>query len=213
MRIFLAVFPPAPVQAAVADAIARVRRQGDGLAWVRRENLHYTLRFMGELDERRRDAVYERGALARVITAAREGVTGVAPFDALLGAADAFPAAQRARVLWLGLAEGGEALVALAAGVERALVAQGFAPAARPFAPHLTIARVRARDQDWSGRLQDVGPDPAPRFRVDRVRVIESTLASGAAPSNVGRAGAAPSNSVRAAGSKYAVRAEAVLAS
>jgi RNA 2',3'-cyclic 3'-phosphodiesterase len=182
VRIFLAVFPPPEVQAAAADLIERLRRPGDGVSWVKRENLHYTLRFMGELGEQ---------GLERVTAAAREGAGDHAPFDAVLGAAGAFPRSNKARVLWLGLAEGGEALTAVAKDVERALRAAGFDRADQPFKSHLTIGRVRERDQDWSERLAGAALDPAPRFRVDRVQVIQSTLSP--------------------RGSRYDVRAEAAL--
>jgi len=170
MRIFLAVFPPADVQEAAAGVIERLRRPGDGLSWVRRENLHYTVRFLGEQDDR---------GLARARGAAREGASGHRRFEARLGEVGAFPSARRARVLWLGLTEGAEPLAALARSVENALRAQGFEPAERPFSSHLTLGRVRQRDQDWSGRLAGVQTDPAPRFVVDRVRVVHSTLSPG----------------------------------
>lgn len=172
MRTFLAVFPSPEVQAAAHDAIERLRRSDDDVTWVRRENLHYTLRFMGDLEEE---------AVRRLVTGVGQGVRGRAPFAATLGAAGAFPSARRARVLWLGLARGGEELTALARGVEQALVDHGFAAAERPFSPHLTIGRVRRRDQDWSGRLADAATagDAAPEFRVERVAVVRSTLAPG----------------------------------
>src|SRR5262245_52769846 len=99
MRMFLAVFPPSPAQQAAHRVIERLRRTDDDASWVRRENLHYTLRFMGELDE---------DAVSRLIAAAREGAVERPRFVATLGAAGAFPSARRARVLWLGLAEGAD---------------------------------------------------------------------------------------------------------
>ena len=42
---------------ALAALVARVRRAGDGISWVKPDNLHYTLRFLGELEERRVEAV------------------------------------------------------------------------------------------------------------------------------------------------------------
>lgn len=187
MRIFFAVFPSAEAQEAAFATVGRLRRANDGVSWVKRENLHYTLRFMGELGER---------GLMRATAAARAAVAGRAPFAARLGAAGAFPNPRRARVLWLGLAEGGEALVALAASLERSLAAQGFDRAERAFSPHLTIGRVRRGDEDWSARLSALAAgasDPgAPAFTVDRVLVVQSTLSPG--------------------GSIYQVRAEAALA-
>jgi len=174
MRTFLAVFPSSPAQQAAERVVERLRRRGDDVAWVRRENLHYTLRFLGELDE---------DAVARVIAAARAVATGLPAFEAVLGAPGAFPSAARARVLWLGLARGAESLVALAAALDRALAERGFAAAERPFSPHLTLGRVRRREQDWSARLDAIGtalePEWAPTFAVDRIVVVQSTLSPG----------------------------------
>ena len=185
MRAFLAVFPSPEAQAAAARVIDRLRRPHDDVSWVRRENLHFTLRFMGDLDE---------DGMSRVTAAARAGAAGRASFPVGLGAPGAFPDARRARVLWLGLSQGAEPLVALAHALERALLDQGF-EAARPFTPHLTIGRVRRASENWSGRLADVagalGDRWAPPFTVDRVAVVESTLAPG--------------------GSRYRVRSEARL--
>jgi 2'-5' RNA ligase len=166
MRIFLAVFPSADAQAAADRAIQRLRQPGDGVSWVKRENLHYTIRFMGELGE---------SGLARVGDAARVGVAGQRRIDAILGAAGAFPSARKARVLWLGLAQGGEALTALARAVEQALRRRGFDAADHPFRPHLTIGRVRDRDADWSERLAGIAAEPVP-FTVDRIAIVQSTL-------------------------------------
>lgn len=186
MRIFLAVFPPPAVQEAAFRAVERLRRAGDGVSWVRRDNLHYTLRFMGELGER---------GVTRAIGAARQAVADTPAFPATLGEVGAFPDARRARVLWLGLSEGAEPLVALARALERSLRGQGFDPADRPFTPHLTIGRVRRGATDWTGRVAELNADPAhawaPSFTVDRIRVVQSTLSPG--------------------GSIYQVRAEAAL--
>lgn len=187
MRTFLAVFPSSSAQATAHRIVERLRRPDDDVSWVRRDNLHYTLRFLGELDE---------DAVARVIDAARAGVAGIPAFEARLGAAGAFPSARRARVLWLGLAQGADSLVTLATALERALIARGFAAAERGFSPHLTLGRVRRREQDWSARLDRLGAGPEPAggdaFTVDRVVVVQSTLSPG--------------------GSIYRVRAEAALA-
>jgi RNA 2',3'-cyclic 3'-phosphodiesterase len=187
MRTFLAVFPSTHAQEAAQRVIERLRIPDDDVSWVKRENLHYTLRFMGELDE---------DGVARVTAAARLSVAGRPPFTATLGGAGAFPSARRARVLWLGLSEGAESLTALASGLEQALRDHGFDAASRAFSPHLTLGRVRRREQDWSARLAGVGAPlergQAPAFTVDRVVVVESTLSPG--------------------GSLYRVRAEAALA-
>ena len=181
MRLFLAVIPPVEVQRAAFAACEGLRRPADDVSWVRPENLHFTLRFLGEVGE---DAA--RGAAE----AATEAASARAPFDASLGAAGAFPNARRARVLWLSLASGAEAMKALAASLEAALARHGFGPADKPFSPHLTIGRVREAKHDWSAKLAEARP-AGPAFRVERITLVESRLAR--------------------AGSVYTMRSEALL--
>lgn len=165
MRLFLAVFPPPEAQAAVVLACAPLRAAGGGVSWVRAENLHYTLRFMGELGA---DGARRAGE------AASEAASDHAPFEAALGDFGAFPDARRARVLWVGLAAGDAPLRALAASLKAALARRGFGRADRPFAPHLTVGRVRA-GADWSAELATARV-PGATFTVDRLLLVRSTL-------------------------------------
>jgi 2'-5' RNA ligase len=105
---------------------------GDDVRWVRGEALHVTLRFLGSTDPAR---VLE---LAHAV--ARE-TREVAPFSVALGAAEAFPS-RRPRVVALRL-EPAAPLTALAAAVERGVVAAGFPPEQRAFRPHVTLGRAR----------------------------------------------------------------------
>ena len=191
MRLFLAVFPPPEVQSVASGLVEALRRPGDGVSWVKPENLHYTLRFLGE--------VGEDGA-RRATAAATEAASAARAFTATLGGLGAFPTPRRARVIWLGMSEGAQALVTLARDLDRALDHRGFAPEGRGFSAHLTLGRVREprpglpAAADWTGRLAGVeaaAPPPIP-FAVDRLCVVESQL--------------------NPRGSIYTVRAEARLA-
>jgi RNA 2',3'-cyclic 3'-phosphodiesterase len=166
LRVFLAIFPPAEVQAAAAEAIERLRSDGDRVSWVKRENLHFTLRFLGD--------VGEDGA-RRAAEAAAEIATDHRAFGAALGSLGAFPDGKRARVLWVGLSRGEEPMVALARSLEQALVRRGFERESRPFAAHLTIGRVREPGHDWSDSFSRATL-PEVEWQVDRVLLIRSTL-------------------------------------
>ncbi|MFI5372249.1 MAG: RNA 2',3'-cyclic phosphodiesterase [Candidatus Eisenbacteria bacterium] len=170
MRIFVAVFPPAATQTLAAGLIERLRRPGDGVSWVKPDNLHYTLRFLGELGE---------DGARRVGESADEAVTGLTAFEVTLGGTGGFPRARGARVIWLGLTEGTAPFVALGKRVETALARRGFEPERRGFTPHLTLGRVREPSRDWTdtlAALPSIAADPAARFSVDALAVVESTL-------------------------------------
>jgi len=168
MRLFLAVFPPAEVQRAAFGVIEALRRPGDGVSWVKPENLHYTLRFLGELGE---------DGARRAAESATEAAAKSREFAAALGGLGAFPNPRRARVIWIGMSEGGEALVALAHALDRALVKRGFGAPDKPFSAHLTLGRVREPGRDWTETLAEPVPaDPPARFTVDRICVVESQL-------------------------------------
>ena len=170
MRLFLAVFPSVEVQRVASGLIEALRRPGDGVTWVKPGNLHYTLRFLGEVEDQ--DA-------GRAAEAAAQAATGARAFPAILGGLGAFPNAARARVLWAGLSEGEEDLVALARALDRALAGRGFGTADKPFSAHLTLGRVREPRRDWTATLARPRPAAPPaRFTVDRICLVESWLSS-----------------------------------
>ena len=142
IRAFVAV----PVE----DPVVRRRLLGarsllpelHGLRFTPAHQLHFTLKFLGEIEEGRvSDARRATAAAARRAPSFRLALEGLG----------AFPPRGPARVLWAGCGEGAEELVALASAVEEAFAAAGFPREARPFSPHLTIAR--AKDPDAGRRL------------------------------------------------------------
>jgi RNA 2',3'-cyclic 3'-phosphodiesterase len=135
MRCFVAIDLPDDVRAAVAAAQERLRGAAPkaDVRWVAPGSMHLTLKFLGEVA----DAEPIRAVLASV--ASRHG-----PIALAAGGLGAFPGPSRPRVLWAGITAGVRELGLLAADVERALAPLGFAPEARPFRGHLTVARVRS---------------------------------------------------------------------
>jgi RNA 2',3'-cyclic 3'-phosphodiesterase len=161
-RAFVAVSPPDDVLDAVADAT--VALDLPGVRRTTRDQWHLTLQFLGNAFDI--DAVAD--ALAGVT--ARTGAVR-------LGGAGAFPNAKRARVLWLGVATGGDFLSALAAEVARALASLGFEPEARPYHPHLTLARCRKAAVDARPCIAALdGRDYGAAWTVSEVRCFESRL-------------------------------------
>jgi len=168
VRLFIAVFPPPGVQTAAYRAADPLRPGHDAVAWVRRENLHYTMRFLGDVDD---------AAAARATAAMREAAAARPKFGAALGGFGAFPSARRARVLWIGMLQGAEPMRLLASALDQALTRHGFDAGDESFEPHLTVGRVRAPG-DWTARLLDA-PTIEARFQVDRLQLVNSVLALG----------------------------------
>jgi 2'-5' RNA ligase len=134
VRSFVAILLSDEVRAAVAREIERLRAAAPRVGWVAPENLHLTLKFLGEIPP---------DALAQVKEALAEAVQGATPFALAFHGLGAFPGLVRPRVLWVGVALGGPEARALQERVEVALARRGFPPEPRPWSPHLTIGRVR----------------------------------------------------------------------
>lgn len=142
-----------------------IRGQVPGARWVREENLHITLRFIGEVDE---------GTAADI----DESLAGVeAPaFEVALRGAGHFESRGRVRSLWAGV-DGGPALAALQARVETACRRAGLPPEGRKFHPHVTLARCRdTTTQRIAGFLAEHGGFRAPAFPVRAFALYSSSL-------------------------------------
>jgi len=134
MRLFVAIWPTDDVQRAIGAAAASVRRSGDGIAWVPNENLHVTVKFLGDVDESR---------IPEIGIALDEACRRVATFDAATGQGGAFPDIGNPRVLFAAIERGGPEVALLAGKVETAMEAIGFKREERPFHGHVTVGRVR----------------------------------------------------------------------
>ncbi len=143
-----------------------------GFRWVAPDGLHLTIRFLGGVDPGRLEAL---GAALRGLA--------VESFPVSLGGLNTFGRVSAVRVVWLGLTAGSDGLGKLAGEVETRSAAQGFEPEARPFHPHLTLARSRQRRGE---RLPDLPPPPdLPGWTVTGFRLYRSRLGPGGATYSV----------------------------
>jgi 2'-5' RNA ligase len=176
-RLFVALDPDEAVRSGVASAVAGLRQAvgpaGRGLRFADPATVHLTLRFLGEVDEPRLDGV--AAAVAAAAAASR-------PLSLEVRGAGAFPSARRARVLWLGLAGDLGPLAALAAELDLRLAPLGFPAEARPFTPHLTVARARAPGgvAGLAPALAAAAAAPIP-WRAGALTLFESHLGRGGA--------------------------------
>ena len=159
-RLFVAIRPPEAVCDALIDAMA----DSPELGWVADDNLHLTLRFIGEVERPLADDIAL--ALSRLRFAPFElRVTGVGLFERRTGGA-----------LWAGV-QPREPVAALAAKVERACVGAGLEPERRAFHPHITLARFK-RDGAAAAKafLERNRALTSPPFAVEQFILYESRL-------------------------------------
>lgn len=169
MRIFVAVALNAALREAVAGLRSRVNSAASSLRWVPPQNLHFTLRFLGEITEQR---------VARVTGAAREVSGRTRPFSIVLAGLGAFPSPRRPQVVWVGVGQGADELTALAGDLDTTLRRMKFPGEGRPFQPHLTVARAKQSGPlpDLAGSLDDLGRVVVGTQTVDALCVMESKL-------------------------------------
>lgn len=174
IRAFIAIeLEPATIRAlgAVQERLRKSPGAGQ-VKWVAPGSVHLTLKFIGDMDS---------GRVPAMVDAIRRASAGGRPFRLGLGAPGAFPSLGRPNVVWIGLTGPVEAAAAIARRLEDECAALGFPREERPFAPHLTLGRVRREAGPEERRaigdsVRRAGAaEPAP-FAVDAVCLMRSDL-------------------------------------
>jgi RNA 2',3'-cyclic 3'-phosphodiesterase len=174
VRLFIGLELDAPVRAAAAEAASRLQQQLSAVApdfearWVPPENLHITVWFFGEVAD---------PAAARLAEHLSPPL-GLAAFDLGVRGCGAFPRSGAPRVLWIGTGDGTAGMIAAHARLVERLARLGHAPEARPFSPHLTLARVKEPGGMSRAVRQVVGKEPAEcgRMTVSALTLFRSRL-------------------------------------
>jgi len=178
-RLFVAVPLPDEAGAAIAELVDGVRAAGvpgggRDVRWVRLDGLHLTLRFLGPTPD-------------ELVAPASEAVLAAAvrshAFEVRLGGAGSFPPGGRPRALWLDIQAGADELASLAVTVDATLGDAGWQVEARPFRPHLTLARSDGVPAGAAigARLVEAASDLDVRFRATSIGLFESLTGGGPA--------------------------------
>ncbi len=129
--------------------------------WVKKENLHITLKFFGETDKK--TAIEDK---------MKEIEEEFSSFSVSLKKIGAFPSSKKAKILWVGIEEGRDKLIGLFSTIENKVSDLGFEKEQRKFTPHITFARVKKGKYSL--------PDPIEfsfdSFPVNEVALFKSTL-------------------------------------
>ena len=134
LRTFVALTLPHEVTAVLSRLQQSLRSGGIKMSWVRPENIHLTLKFLGDTPQ---------ADVASIAGALRQALHGLTPLALSVQGLGVFPGIKRPRVLWAGLGGDIPNLKRLAEGVDAALLPIGFKPEKRGFKAHLTLGRMR----------------------------------------------------------------------
>lgn len=170
LRTFVAIETSLKVRGHVVRLIERLRRTEAKVKWVAVDNLHLTLKFLGDVRE---------AEIANVCQTVKQAVMGGRSFLLEVCGAGAFPNPARPRTVWIGVGLGVEQVCQLQAEVESALKQLGFPREGRRFRPHLTLGRVRgaaAAVRELGQQISALGDFEAGEFLVDEVVVFSSEL-------------------------------------
>lgn len=171
-RLFIAIELPGSLRELVNDHISSLRRAAPAAraSWVRAENLHLTLKFLGNTPLARVEALS---------LALRRAAAKVSPFGLNVGGCGSFPPRSQPRVLWIGCVDPTGSLNQLYEALEDECAQAGFSREDRAFHPHLTVGRLR--QPQGARRLaelhQSLGFAPPP-VEVSDVCLIRSELRS-----------------------------------
>jgi 2'-5' RNA ligase len=178
LRTFIAVEIPPDIQGLIAEQSAALKNRLPKavIRWVTPNNVHLTIKFLGDLTPT---------ALEQVAESLKEEAASHEPFSMSVRGLGAFPSPRRPRVIWIGL-EAPAALEALVHGVEAALARLGFPAEQRPFSPHLTIGRVAQNVslmdvQNLQSALESTRVGLLGKVRVEAVHIFKSDLRPGGA--------------------------------
>lgn len=166
MRLFVALEPNAKVVANLTELVRRLRPVAP-IRFVHPQNMHVTLKYIGDWREERLDEVVR----------ALSEVRSTMPLNVPLAGLGFFPSIRAPRVFWVG-AEPTAALRQLASSVDAVLQPLGIAPEVRPYTPHLTLGRVLDGDalDELHQTVEDLPSRDFGTITPDRFVLFESSL-------------------------------------
>ena len=168
IRTFIAIPVPESVFVLQGNLKNTIEKKTGKVRWVKRDQLHLTLKFVGDTPEESIDDV--RGVMQKV-------ANQMTPFKIFIQGVGCFPKIERPRVMWVGLDGAIDKLNQLVTAVHDGLHPLGFPREEKEFHPHITMARAKypqKKTPDISSFLNTTY-DPIP-FRIEKIQFISSEL-------------------------------------
>jgi 2'-5' RNA ligase len=139
------------------------------VAWVKVDNIHLTLKFLGEIGE---------DSVKQIMATLKDVASRYQPFDLTVTGLDCFPGIENPRVVWAGIACSGEELHTLQKDVDESLVKHSFIKDKRKFNAHLTLGRIKylKEKMKWKGIVENFRDVEIGTLTVDKIIFFQSTL-------------------------------------
>ena len=169
IRCFVAIEIPETIQMLLTSTQEELRKYIRGASWVKRGNIHLTLKFLGDV------APNQISVIKNVI----EQVTDTrSPFSMELGGIGAFPNLSRPRIIWAGVKTGADEVAAIAREIDVGLGRHGYERDKKSFRPHLTLARLKRRVnlKPLVDVFQHYDTINGARMIVKQIRLVQSNL-------------------------------------
>ncbi|MCX7989881.1 MAG: RNA 2',3'-cyclic phosphodiesterase [Aquificaceae bacterium] len=169
VRVFVGFFVTKRIQ----ETVEKLQAQSEGFIkgkWVEPQNFHMTFQFIGEIEQER---------LMDLLKSLQEVAQKLKPVRVKYKGLGVFPSLDRARVLWIGVAEGHRPLIDIARAIIKANRQVGIKDEGKPFQPHVTVCRIKEFERralkDFLRQHENTtfGED-----LVDRVTLVKSSLTS-----------------------------------
>ena len=171
LRTFLAIDLPSEMHKTIAQKQESLRRELPQINWVKSENLHITLKFLGDTPE---------GTIDELKQVVQQAVKNISPFVITVRGFGVFPDKRAPRTIWTGIDCEQSALEDLALQVESSVMSLGFPEEKKAFRPHLTLARIKKDNLAIGQAIQQSGiltdPFVFGRLLVEQVTLFKSDL-------------------------------------
>ena len=168
IRTFLCIEIPEALKMRIAELQRELKQIDSQVSWVKPDNIHLTLKFLGPVAQSR---------IATVQRGVEHAASSCSPFEVEVASTGCFPSAHRPRVLWVGLSHVPNQFRQLHHAVDDELARAGFARESKPFSPHLTIGRVRsARGAAEVAEMLIASSFDAQKFSVNEIIIMRSDL-------------------------------------
>lgn len=177
MRAFIAIELSKNLKNALAQLQKQLRRAAADVKWVKPDNIHLTLKFLGEIDEKKLDKI--NLILDKI---AKDN----SPFQISFSSLGAFPKMSYPRIIWVGIEKGDVETKKIASELEGEVEKIGIAKENRPFSTHITIGRVKSTLNQQIlvqelNHLENCFAEKKLQFKAEKIILFKSTLLPGGA--------------------------------